>query len=112
MEMVAGTLGTAGNQQLRTMALRPVPFGTTTGFRFDLAFTTKDGLQMKGTVLFAQRRNKLDVLLFVAPSEYYFDRYAPTVEKVFASVRLAAGQGGNPRASPDFCGIVPQTLEN
>jgi hypothetical protein len=53
-----------------------------------LNYTTGDGLQMKGAVLFAQRRNKLDVILFAAPAEYYFDRYMPTVEKVFASVRI------------------------
>jgi hypothetical protein len=88
MEMIAGTLGKAGNQQLRTSALRPVPFGAVTGFRFDLAFTTQDGLQMKGLALFAQRRKKLDVILFVAPSEYYYEKYAPTVEKIFASVRV------------------------
>ncbi|HXJ00673.1 MAG TPA: hypothetical protein VNH44_05580 [Micropepsaceae bacterium] len=96
MEMVAGTLGKAGNQQLRTAALRPVPFGTGTGFRFDLSYTTKDGLQMKGTALFAQRKNKLDVILFAAPSEYYYDRYVPTVEKVFASVRVADAPGAKP----------------
>ena len=88
MDMIAGTLGKAGDQQLRTSALRPVPFGAVTGFRFDLAFTTEDGLQMKGMALFAQRRKKLDVILFLAPSEYYYDQYAPTVEKIFSSVQV------------------------
>jgi hypothetical protein len=88
MDMIASTLGKAGDQQLRTSALRPVPFGTVTGFRFDLAFTTEDGLQMKGMAFFAQRRKKLDVILFVAPSEYYYDQYAPTVEKIFSSVQV------------------------
>jgi hypothetical protein len=88
MDMIAGTLGKAGDRQLRTSALRPVPFGTVTGFRFDLAFTTEDGLLMKGMALFAQRGKKLDVILFVAPSEYYYDQYAPTVEKIFSSVRV------------------------
>ncbi|MEA2824031.1 MAG: hypothetical protein QOF03_513 [Alphaproteobacteria bacterium] len=88
MDMIAGTLGKAGDQQLRTSALRPVPFGTVTGFRFDLAFTTEDGLLMKGMALFAQRRKKLDVILFLAPSEYYYDQYAPTVEKIFSSVQV------------------------
>ncbi len=96
MEMTASTLGKASFQQLRTTGLRPVPFGTATGFRFDLTYTTKDGLQMKGMALFAQRRNKLDLLLFVAPSEYYYDRYVPTVERVFASVRVAEGMGTRP----------------
>jgi hypothetical protein len=98
MEMIAGTLGKAGSQQLRTSALRPAPFGTVTGFRFDLAFTTEDGLQMKGMVLFAQRRKKLDVILFVAPSEYYFDQYAPTVEKIFSSVHVPDMPAAKPAA--------------
>ena len=96
MDMVAGTLGKAGDQQLRTSALRPAAFGTVTGFRFDLAFTTEDGLQMKGMALFAQRRKKLDVILFVAPSEYYYDEYAPTVEKIFASVRVPDAPAAKP----------------
>ena len=79
---------TADYQQLKTDGLRPVPFGTATGFRFDLTFTTKDGLLMKGLALFAQRRKKLDAILFFAPSEYYFDRYAPTVERIFTSVKI------------------------
>ena len=96
MEMTAGTLGKAGDQQVRTSGLRPVPFGAATGFRFDLTFTAKDGLQMKGMALFAQRQNKLDLILFVAPSEYYYDRYVPTVEKVFSSVRVGDGMAAKP----------------
>lgn len=88
MEMVAGTLGKAGFRQIQTNGLHVVPFGAITGFRFDLNYTTQDGLQMKGAALFAQRRNKLDVILFTAPAEYYFGRYMPTVEKVFASVQV------------------------
>ncbi len=88
MEMIAGTLGKAGSRQLRTSMLRPVRFGTVTGFRFDLVYTTQDGLEMKGMALFAQRQKKLDVILFIAPSEYYYDQYAPTVEKIFSSVQV------------------------
>ena len=98
MDMIAGTLGKAGDQQLRTSALRPVPFGTVTGFRFDLAFTTEDGLQMKGMAFFAQRRKKLDVILFVAPSEYYYDQYAPTVEKIVSSVQVPDAPAAKPAA--------------
>lgn len=93
MEMVATTLGKEGFLQIRTEGLRPVPFGSATGFRFELNFTTKDGLQMKGAALFAQRRNRLDVILYTAPAEYYFDRYMPTVEKVFASIQVPEAPG-------------------
>src|SRR5258708_10003568 len=98
MDMIAGTLGKAGDQPLRTSALRPVPFRTVTGFPFDLAFPTEDGLQMKGMAFFAQRRKKLDVILFVAPSEYYYDQYAPTVEKIVSSVQVPDAPAAKPAA--------------
>jgi hypothetical protein len=49
-----------------------------------------DGLQVKGMVLAAQRGGRLDLIMFTAPAEYYFDRYSPTVEQVFSSVKTAA----------------------
>ncbi len=45
---------------------------------------------MKAMVLAAQRGETLDLIMFSAPAEYYFDRYAPTVEQIFSSVRAAA----------------------
>lgn len=88
MELVGSTIGKLGYKQIRTAGLKPVQFGTVTGFRFDLTFTNGDGLQMKGVTLFAERRGRLDVFLFMAPQEYYFDHYAPIVDRVFASVRV------------------------
>jgi hypothetical protein len=45
---------------------------------------------MKGVALGALREGQLDLIVFVAPAEYYFDRYAPVVEKIFTSVRTPA----------------------
>jgi len=87
MELVGSTLGKLQYRQIRTTGLRPVPFGSGTGFRFDLNFANDDGLLFKGVALFAERQGKLDLLLFIAPAEYYFDRYAPVVDRVFASVQ-------------------------
>jgi len=87
MDLVASTLGRIGRQQVRTSGLRPVPFGSAMGFRFDLDFVDKDGLEMKGMAMAAQRNGALDMILFFAPAEYYFEHHAPTVERVFASVR-------------------------
>ena len=90
MNLFASTLDKAGHQQIRTAALRPAPFGSVTGFRFDFTYATMDGLQVKGMVLAAQRGGRLDLIMFTAPAEYYFDRYSPTVDQIFASVRTAA----------------------
>jgi hypothetical protein len=96
MELLASTLGKIGNQQVRADGLRPVPFGSVQGFRFDLTFLTQDGLQMRGTAVAAQRKGKLDLILFVAPAEYYYERYAPTVEKVFASIKVPDAPAAKP----------------
>jgi hypothetical protein len=82
MDMVASTM------KVGTAALRPAPFGPVMGFRFDISYLN-DGLRMKGTALFAQRQGKLDLILFIAPEEYYFDHTLPAVEQVFGSIRVA-----------------------
>jgi len=89
MELLAANLGKLGYQQVKTANLRPAPFGSAAGFRFDMTFSTQDGLEMKGEALFAQRDGKLDMILFMAPTEYYYDHFGPTVEKVFGSVQIA-----------------------
>ena len=90
MDLLASTLGKAGLQQIRTDGLRPAQFGAVQGFRFELDYLRKSGLQMKAMVLAAQRGETLDLIMFSAPAEYYFDRYAPTVEQVFSSVKTPA----------------------
>jgi hypothetical protein len=90
MEFVGNNLAKAGNLQLQTTALRPERFGSAMGFRFDLSFVNSDGLQMKGTALFAQRQGKLDLILFLAPAEFYYDHNLPVVERVFGSIRVAS----------------------
>lgn len=89
MDLLASNFSKLGYQQIKTSNLRPAPFGRAEGFRFDFAYTTKDGLEMRGLAIFAQRGGKLDLILFAAPGEYYFGHYADTVEKIFASIEAA-----------------------
>lgn len=86
MELLATNFGHIGYDQIKTSNLRPAPFGTAQGFRFDIEFLTKDGLQMKGAALAAQRTKTLDLILYMAPSEYYYDHYAATIDKLLGSV--------------------------
>jgi hypothetical protein len=87
MDLVVRTLGKKGLVNVRSSDLAPAPFGGTTGFRFSLTMATSQGLEMRGVALAAQRNGKLDLLLFIAPAEYYFARDLPVVERVFASVQ-------------------------
>ncbi len=89
-DLMVTDLTKLGYQQVSYANLAPAKFGTETGFRFDLSFATSGGLNMKGKVLAAQRDGGLDAIIFMAPSEYYFGRYAQTVERIFSSVEAAS----------------------
>jgi hypothetical protein len=84
-DLVVGTMQKEGFSNVRAGNLTPCPFGTATGFCFDLDFATQDGLVMKGKVQAHKNGATLDVFEFRAPSEYYYPALAPTVDKVFAS---------------------------
>jgi hypothetical protein len=89
MDLLASNLAKAGNQEVHTANLAPAKFGAANGFRFDLNYLTKDGLKMRGEALIAQRGGKLDVLLFVAPDEYYFAHRQPDADQLFATVQAS-----------------------
>jgi len=89
MELTAANFRKAGYEQVATSNLRPAPFGSAKGFRFDMKYTSRAGLEMKAVALACQRNGRLDLIVFAAPVEYYFGRYAPTVEKIFASVQVS-----------------------
>lgn len=71
-------------------ALRPQQFAGVPGVRFDLSANTSDGLNMSGTALVAQRGDRLQLLLFLAPSEHYYGALLPEVEAVFGSATAVA----------------------
>ncbi len=79
-----------GYQGVSYANLAPASFAGDNGFRFDLTLSTPGGLNMTGKVLASQRNGGLDAILFMAPSEYYFGRYAQTVEQIFKSVKAAS----------------------
>jgi hypothetical protein len=86
-DLVVGTVTKAGYQTVKPGNLTPCAFGSGQGFCFDLDFATPNGLQMKGLVMARKQADTLDVLLFEAPSEYYFGALSPVVSKMFASVQ-------------------------
>ena len=88
IELFVANLTKAGGQDVQTSGLRPAKFGSVDGFRFDVTFVSRDGLNMRGEVLAAQRGGKLDMLVYTAPDEYYFARRQPDVEQLFMTIKL------------------------
>jgi len=89
MELLASNIEKLGYRQIATANLRPAPFGQAEGFRFDLTCTTSEGLKVKGMAIAAQRSGKLDLVLFLAPDEYYYGRYSDKIDSLFASINAA-----------------------
>jgi hypothetical protein len=88
-ELVADTIEVVtGGSDVAIADLRPATFADIGGVEFEVAFVER-GLPMQGTAFGAVRNGKLDLLLFVAPREYYFEHYRPMVRKIFDSVRPA-----------------------
>jgi hypothetical protein len=88
VELFASSLGHAGFRQVHSSDLKPAVVGSVQALTFHLSFTNADGLEMEGLALAAQRGTSLDAMLFIAPREYYFDRYATIVGALFASAEF------------------------
>jgi hypothetical protein len=69
-------------------ALRPQRFGNVDGLRFELSLTSPEGLVYKGSVAAAEKGGMLTVLVWKAPAEYYYDRDAAAVGRMFDSLRF------------------------
>lgn len=72
-------------QQPQSTSLRPQNLGATPGVRFDLTARTSTGLDLSGTALVAKRDDKMQLLLYMAPTEHYYASLLPNVEAIFAS---------------------------
>jgi hypothetical protein len=76
-------------QEPQSTALRPQTLAGAPGVRFDISMRTASGLNMSGTGLVARSGGKLNLLLFLAPSEHYYGAFAQEVEAIFASAAPA-----------------------
>jgi hypothetical protein len=80
------TLARMGAKRVRSSGLRPAPFGSHSGFRFELEYNTGAGLEMSGMAAGAVVGDTLYLILFTAPSIHYLESRAPDVDGIIASV--------------------------
>ena len=77
-----------GSVNVSASALRPHDFGGAQGVRFDIALSSTNGLNYKGTVAAVERNGTLTSLVWSAPSEYYYGRDAAAVNHMLDSMRF------------------------
>lgn len=89
LEFVTDSVAALEYQRVQLARPRAAKFGEAPAVRFDLNAQTKEGLEMRGTGVIAQKDGKIYVLLYLAPAEHYFQVTLPEVETVMASARLS-----------------------
>jgi hypothetical protein len=68
--------------------LRPAPFGGVPGFRFELAYHTREGVSRQALVAGAVLNNRLHVIVYDGTALHHFGKYREEAERVIASIRL------------------------
>lgn len=89
VEFVVDSIAAMGYQHVESDNLRPAKFGAIDGVRVDVTAKTKEGLDIRGTALIAASGNKLHLILYLAPAEYYYQASLPEVESIMSNARLS-----------------------
>jgi len=87
-EAIQASLAASGTTSFKIQNLRPQKLGGVDGFRFEFSFTTKGGLEKLGLAAGAVRKEKLNVIFYLAPRIHYFEKYRAEVETIFGSVKF------------------------
>ena len=77
-----------GLANVKTTNLHPVTIGNFTAFRFDVSFDVGNGLHYLGNMTFFERREKLNLIWFSAPAEFYHPREAKNVDRMLADLQI------------------------
>lgn len=87
VELVTSSLERGARiKSLKTQNVRPDSFNGRDAIRFDMTGTTGAGLDVEGSALLANIDGKFNLVMFVAPSEYYAEKYRRDVDAIFGSV--------------------------
>jgi hypothetical protein len=87
-ELVVDSVGAAGAERVVATGLRPETFAGRDGFRFDLRFETKSGLEKRGFVVGAVANERLYLIMYSGLADHYFPKHREDAEGVIRSVRL------------------------
>jgi len=73
---------------VQTANLRPTDFGTLPGFRFDVSFLSKEGLEFEGIVVGTIHKERLYLIVYTGTQEYYYPKYKDELELIISSIEI------------------------
>ncbi|MBI2080419.1 MAG: hypothetical protein HYT86_01640 [candidate division NC10 bacterium] len=88
MEFAVDSLAAAGLEKVQASGLRPERFGTAQGFRFEMTYLTRQGLEGQGTVVGAVVNERLHLIIYSGARAHYYPKYRDHVERLIQSIRL------------------------
>ncbi len=88
VDAVVDAFSLSGAQQVEAKNLRPAPFGSLQGFRFELAFLNEDGLEKNGVVIGTIAADSLYLIIYTGARLHYFPKYAGEFETMIASIEI------------------------
>jgi len=88
VDAVLDAFSLSGAQQVRAENLRPAPFGSMDGFRFELVFLNEDGLEKKGAVIATIADQSLYLIIYTGATIHYFPKYAGEFEAIVSSIKI------------------------
>lgn len=89
VEFLTASVEAMGYEQVKVAKLKPIKTASGDGIRVNLTAKTKAGLEITGSAALLEKGGKLYVVLYLAPTEHYYDATLPEAEAVMAS--LTAG---------------------
>ena len=87
-EFVLDSLSYSGMQQTKLTELRPDRFGVDEAVRFTFSGASANGLNYSGVSKVAVINDTLYLILFYAPSEYYYGLHEQEVQQILDSAKV------------------------
>lgn len=89
-DFLAETVTALGYQGVEATQTRPATFGGRPGIEVEMSARTETGLNMSARALAAVQDGKLQLILFLAPQEHYFDAYRSDITAMFNALNPPA----------------------
>jgi len=88
VNFVTSSLARLGYADLETASVTPATLSGIDGIRFDISGKYASGLNLRGKVGMAETDAGLNMIIFVAPSEYYYGRDVAEIETMISTIRF------------------------
>jgi hypothetical protein len=88
MDLLVDSYKADGTRKVEAKNLKPIQFGSFQGFRFDLSYVSKNGLEYDGLVVGSAIDGKLYLISYTGTRALYFQKYKSEVERIIQSIKM------------------------